>query len=136
MSKAQLDDLSKLLSSTIDISCPHPGDMVGPTFTVCGTYNPTLKCPYRVQLRVYYMVSGSAVGLEQLFAPNENPNKFKRTFTLGTVPAQGADILITARLLSSSNVPLSPLVSIGVTFDAATTSDICTGACNAIKAKS
>lgn len=136
MSKAPIDDLSKLLSSTIDISCPTPGDVVGPTFTVCGTYNPSLRCPYRVQLRVYYMVAGSAVGLEQYFAPNENPNKFKRTFTLGTAPAQGADILITARLFSNTNAPLSPLVSIGVTFDSATTSDICTGACSAIKAKS
>lgn len=130
MDKSKSDDSAKLLTSSITISCPNSGATVGPTLTVCGTYNPSFFCPYRIRLRVSYLDQTNTPHVFTDYNPpgDEAHNRFSRQFTLNPPPAPGEDVLISARLFSDGNVPLSATVTSSAVFDQAT-ADICTGPC-------
>jgi hypothetical protein len=134
MNEVKSDAPANKLTGTSPISCPDSGVNVGTAFTVCGAFSSTLKCPYKVRIRVYYMApipNSTNLQVQEVEYDADletTTQKWKVSVNLAVAPAPNEDVLITARLFNKgTGGPLSPLFTTTAQFVAGT-ADPCGGA--------
>lgn len=129
MAKAESDDTAKFFTGSISITCPAASEAVGPSFTVCGTFNPTLKCPYRIKIRIFYIDENNQPQVIEIIVVGKS--KWKAPVKFPTPPKQGEAVVISAQGYTNTGVAVTHVETTSAIFDSATSSDTCSGPCSA-----